>query len=106
MPPVNTPNQAATVLVVDDGTSARERLCAIFEKAGYRALIAHDAASTLRIVQTEPCDLVVVNFEMSGADGLGVCRLLRARPSTSRLPVIAISNSVEEGRQTGLHAGR
>jgi two-component system NtrC family sensor kinase len=99
MPPVNTLKQTATVLVVDDESSTRERLCAIFEKAGYRALIAQDAASTLRLVQTEPCDLVVINLEMAGVDGLAVCKLLRARPSTSRLPVIAVSNSADEGEK-------
>ena len=99
MPPVNTPKQTATVLVVDDDSSKRERLCAIFEKAGYRALIAQDAASTLRLVQTESCDMVVINLEMSGVDGLGVCKLLRARQSTSRLPVIAVSNRDDENEK-------
>jgi two-component system NtrC family sensor kinase len=96
MPPVNTPKQNATVLVVNDDNSARERLCSIFEKAGYRALIAEDASSTLRLVQTEACDLVVLNLEMTGVDGLALCKLLRARPATSRLPIITFSNRMDE----------
>ena len=92
MPPVSTPKQTATVLVVDEANHARERLCAIFEKAGYRALVAQDAASTLRTVQTETCDLLVVNLD-NIEDAFAVCRLVRARPSTSRIPVIAVSNS-------------
>lgn len=95
MPPVSTPKQTATVLVVDDANYARERLCAIFEKAGYRALVAQDATSTLRTVQTETCDLLVVNLD-NIEDAFGVCRLVRARPSTSRIPVIAVSNSSDD----------
>ena len=95
MPPVSTPKQTATVLVVDAANHARERLCAIFEKAGYRALVAHDAASTLRTVQTETCDLLVINLD-NLEDGFAVCRLVRARPSTSRIPVIAVSNSSDD----------
>ena len=95
MPPVSTPKQTATVLVVDDANDARERLCAIFEKAGYRALVAQDAASTLRTVQTETCDLLVVNLD-NIQDAFAVCRLVRARPSTSRIPVIAVSNSSDD----------
>ena len=95
MPPVSTPKQTATVLVVDDANHARERLCAIFEKAGYRAVVAEDAASTLRTVQTETCDLLVVNLD-NIEDAFAVCRLVRARPSTSRIPVIAVSNSSDD----------
>jgi two-component system NtrC family sensor kinase len=96
MPPVSTSKQIATVLVVDDANSARERLCAIFEKAGYRALVAQDVSSTLRTVQTELCDLVVVSLDNIREDGLAVCRLVRARPSTSRIPVIAVSSSSDD----------
>ncbi|HKO60996.1 MAG TPA: ATP-binding protein [Pyrinomonadaceae bacterium] len=95
MPPVSTSKQTGTVLVVDGVNSARERLCAIFEKAGYRALVAQDVASTLRTVQTETCDLLVINLD-NIEDGLAVCRLIRARPSTSRIPIIAVSNSSDD----------
>ncbi len=96
MPPVSTPKQTATVLVVDDDNSVRERLCAIFEKAGYRALVAQDVSATLRTVQTESCDLVIINLDNARVDGLGICRLIRARPATSRTPVIAVSSSPDE----------
>ncbi len=106
MPPATNPDTTATVLVVDDDSRARERLCAIFEKAGYRALVAQDAASTLRRVQTENCDLVVLNLAIGGVDGLGVCKLLRARPGTSRLPVITFSkNDTESERAAAFAAG-
>ena len=98
MPPASTPNRSATVLVVDDANHARERLCAIFEKAGYRALVAQDAASTLRTVQTESCDLLVLNLDHI-EDALAVCRLVRARPSTSRIPVIAVSSSSDDSEK-------
>ena len=99
MPPVSTPKQTATVLVVDGANHARERLCAIFEKAGYRALVAEDAASTLRMVQTETCDLLVLNLD-NLEDAYGVCRLVRARPSTSRIPIIAVSSSSDDTEKT------
>lgn len=106
MPPVNTPKQTATVLVVDDDNTARERLCAILEKAGYRALVAHDAASTLRLVQVEACDVIVLNLDVTAAEGVGVIQLLRARPSTIRLPIIAFSHKLgEKGKNDAFAAG-
>ena len=91
MPAATTPKQIATILVVDHDSSGRERLRSSFEKAGYRALGAEDAPSALRLLHQDPFDLIVLDLEMPGVDGLALCRLLRAQPATSKLPVIALS---------------
>jgi two-component system NtrC family sensor kinase len=92
MPSATNPQQIATVLVLDDDVNAGERLRSMFEKAGYRALSAADTTSALRLLQADPCDLVVVDLELSEVDGLAFCRLLRAQPATSKLPVIGLSD--------------
>src|SRR2546426_1522085 len=91
MPSATTPKQIATILIVDHDSSARERLRSSFEKAGYRALVAEDAPSALRLLHQDPSDLIVLDLEMPGVDGLALCRLLRAQPATGQLPVIALS---------------
>jgi two-component system NtrC family sensor kinase len=98
MPSANDPQQDAAVLVVDDDINARERLCSIFDKAGYRVLSAGDTTSALRLLQTESCDLVVIDLALSEVDGLALCRLLRAQLATSKLPVITLSN-IDSERQ-------
>lgn len=92
MPSATNPQQTATVLVLDEDVNAGERLRSMFEKAGYRALSAADTTSALRLLQAEPCDLVVVDLALSEVDGLAFCRLLRAQPATSKLPVIGLSD--------------
>jgi DNA-binding response OmpR family regulator len=62
MPSAITPTQAATILVVDDDVNTREYLRGIFETAGYRALSAGETASALRLLQTETCDLVLIDL--------------------------------------------
>ena len=99
MPSANKPNHSASVLVVYDDTKVRERLRRVFEKAGYRALSAADATSALRLLQKEPCDLVVIDLALSGVDGLALCRILRAQPATSKLPVIVLSDSDDESQK-------
>jgi two-component system, NtrC family, sensor kinase len=93
MPSATNPDQIANVLVVDDDSEARERLVTAFENAGYHALTAGDATSALRSAQKEPCDLVVMNLALPGVDGLALCKFLRAQPSTSKLPLIALSDN-------------
>jgi two-component system NtrC family sensor kinase len=92
MPSATNPQQSATVLVVDDDLNAGERLRGMFEKAGYRAVNAADTTSALRLLKAGPCDLVVVDLALSEVDGLALCRLLRAQPATSTLPIIGLSD--------------
>ena len=99
MPSVTNPDQAANVLVVDDDIDARERLRLVFENAGYHVSTAGDATSALRLLKKEACDLVVIDLALSGVDGLALCKILRAQPSTSKLPLIALSNNEVESQK-------
>jgi two-component system, NtrC family, sensor kinase len=92
-------NQNATLLIVDDDHAARERLRQIFETAQYRVVTANEAASALRVLRGVRCDLVALDLEMPGVDGLALCKLLRAQPTTSKLPIIALSESDDESRK-------
>ena len=92
-------NHNATLLIVDDDAAARERLRDIFETAQYRVVTATEAASALRVLKGVRCDLVALDLEMPGVDGLALCKLLRAQPTTSKLPIIALSESDDEARK-------
>lgn len=92
-------NQSATLLIVDDDAAARDRLREIFETAQYRVVTANEASSALRVLKGVRCDLVALDLEMPGVDGLALCKLLRAQPTTSKLPIIALSESDDEARK-------
>ena len=99
MPAANSPQQTAAVLVVREDAPQRERLRSIFETAGYRALAAENTTDALRLLQKTPCDLIVIDFALTDVDGPALCRLLRAQPATSQLPVIIVSDVDAEGRK-------
>ena len=105
-----TPELNSTVLVIDDDAGARERLCGVFENAGFRGLSANGASSALRLLHNERCDLIVLELALPGSEGLALCRLIRAQPATSKLPIIALSrddseNNVETRETEALAAG-
>src|SRR6185295_2357186 len=104
MPAAINPQQTATVLVVDDDTNAREQLCRIFQDAGFRALGAADSTSALRLLQKDPSDLVVIDVGLPEVDGLALCKLLRAQPATSKLPLIALSDNEDESQKLAAFA--
>jgi len=92
-------NDTANILIVDDDLQIRENLRQIFTEAGYRTVTVADGPSALRVLHKEQCDLIVLDLEMPGVDGLALCRLLRAQPANSKLPVIAFSSSDDENRK-------
>src|ERR1700682_2737416 len=89
----------ATLLIVDDDASAREGLRSVFENAGHRTIAVSDAPSALRLLHKQPCDLVMLDVELPEIDGLALCRLLRAQPAMTNLPVVVFSADDSEGRK-------
>jgi two-component system, NtrC family, sensor kinase len=94
-----TENQTATLLIVDQDPVSRQRLRDLFETGGYRAVTASEPSSALRVLNGVRCDLVVLDIEMPGIDGLDLCKLLRARPTTNKLPILVLSATDDERRK-------
>ncbi|MDQ1591208.1 MAG: two-component system, NtrC family, sensor kinase [Pyrinomonadaceae bacterium] len=93
-----------TLLIVDDDERARASLQHTFESAQHQVKTAADAPTALRMLHREPCDLILLDIELPGVDGLALCRLLRAQEATRRLPVIVISAHDDEERKVGAFA--
>ena len=102
----STIKQNPTLLIVHNEIAARAKLRDVFEDSGYRALMVSDAPSAWRTLHREQCDLILVDLEIPGVDGLALCRLLRAQQATRKLPVIALSDSgVETRKEEAFAAG-
>ncbi|MDT7542470.1 MAG: hypothetical protein QOE33_2374 [Acidobacteriota bacterium] len=89
----------ATLLVVDDDARARDLIRATFEAEGHRVIAAQDAPAALRALHKEPPDLILLDVEMPGVDGLALCRLLRAQGASKRLPIVVVSARDDEERK-------
>jgi len=97
-------NQAVTLLIVDDDDSTRAKLREVFESAGYRVVTAGEAPAALRVLRGVRCSLVILDLEMPEIDGLEVCKLLRAQPNSSKLPIVVLSESDDEHRKVAAFA--
>src|SRR5216110_1748750 len=93
------PSAPATLLIVDDDSSAREGLRNIFETAGHRTITVNDAQAALRLLREQSCDLVMLDVELPEVDGLALCRLVRAQPRLKQLPLVVFSADDSEGRK-------
>ena len=96
--------KSSTLLIVDDDERARVSLQHTFESAQHEVKVAADAPTALRMLHREPCDLILLDIELPGVDGLALCRLLRAQEATRRLPIIVISAHDDEERKVAAFA--
>jgi two-component system, OmpR family, response regulator len=91
------------ILVVDDDREISSLLAEYLEKNGYRALTAGDGKAMWKILDETQVDLIVLDLNLPGEDGLTLCRNLRNR---SNLPVIMLTARGEPlDRILGLEMG-
>jgi DNA-binding response OmpR family regulator len=101
---MTTPADPPTLLVVDDDPDSREVAARLLERGGYRARRAGGGEECLRIVSTEPIDLILLDVMMPGMDGFEVCTALRA--AGKRIPVILLTAKDDmDTRLEGMHQG-
>ena len=90
---------------MDDERAVRDSLRRALELEGYRVELAEDGEQALRRLDLEPSpDAVILDVLMPGADGLEVCRRLRA--GGNEVPVLMLTARAEiDSRVAGLDAG-
>jgi CheY-like chemotaxis protein len=79
------------VLVVDDDPSILEFLKAALEDEGYGVLTAVDGEALYAVRHDPPPDVIVLDIQMLGMDGVEVCQRLRSQPGTADIPIIVMS---------------
>jgi two-component system, cell cycle response regulator len=95
------------VLIADDDAISRRILSASLARQGHDVEVAVDGARAwARLERADPPDLVIVDWQMPGLDGLEICRKLRERDARPYVYVILVtsSGSVHDAAE-GLEAG-
>ena len=95
---------AADILVVDDEAHLAAGIRENLEAEGYRAQAAHDGADGLRKGLSESFDLIVLDVNMPGMDGLAVCRELRRQGRQTPVLFLTVKGDAAD-RIRGLEAG-
>jgi len=100
------PRPHARILIVDDEPQNVEVLSRLMHRLGYEVRTAFDGPQALTAVAQEQPDLILLDVNMPGLDGLEVCRRLKSEPSTRLVPVVLITTlSGSEDRIRGVEAG-
>lgn len=97
---------APKILVVEDEEPLSVLLCYNLEAEGYQVeTVMRGDEAEIRLRENVP-DLLVLDWMLPGISGIELCRRLRIRPETERLPVIMLTARGEESdRVRGLSTG-
>ena len=94
------------VLVVDDNLDNQHLVSAVLERDGFTVEVAETASVALRCVKDHRPDLILMDIQLAGEDGLALTRRLKARPFSASIPVVALSaHAMAAHKEEALDAG-
>jgi two-component system, cell cycle response regulator DivK len=94
------------ILLVEDNPVNRRLAVFLLRSQGYEVREATTALEALEMLEKERPDLIVMDIQLPGMDGLEVTRKLKAQPATADIPVIAVTSYAMKGdREKALAAG-
>lgn len=93
-----------TVLVVDDEPALIEAVSFQLEKAQYEVLVARNGNDALQVARSRHPDLILLDINLPGLDGLEVCQTLRAENFTNTILLLS-ARGEEIDKVVGLEVG-
>ena len=94
------------ILVVEDNEANQLLASSVLEREGYLVELAANAREAVERVTTNQPDLILMDVQLPGEDGLGLARRLKADPKTTMIPIVALTAHAMVGdREEALAAG-
>jgi len=94
----------ARILVIEDNADNMLLTALLLESAGHTVLCAIDAEAGLTLARTGGPDLILMDIQLPGIDGLAATAILKQDPSTSAVPVLALTALAMKGDEERIRA--
>ena len=96
----------AKILLVEDNEMNRDMLSRRLVRRGFTVLIAVDGSIGIAKARGEAPDLILMDMSLPVIDGWEATRILKADPTTAKIPIIALTaHAMAEDREKALAAG-
>lgn len=83
--------EKAVVVVADDDQATRERICELLRARGSIVISAHSGQKAIDAVRAQPVDLVVLDLDMPGLNGIDACKVIKSVTRDRFVPVILLT---------------
>ena len=86
-----TPANQKTILIIDDQPFFITMQQNMLQRQGYRVVSASNGAEGLAQAKKHKPDIILLDVEMPGVDGIEVCRQMKGDPELKHIPVIILT---------------
>jgi CheY-like chemotaxis protein len=106
-PPAPRPQRELRILLAEDNEDNQKLALMQLESLGYTADVVEDGAAAIRAIEADSYDVILMDLQMPGMDGLEASRTICARwPREVRPHIIALTaNALHGDRELCLDAG-
>ncbi len=81
----------AKILIVEDNTANMRLTCLLLTTAGHTVLCATDAESGLTLARERLPELILMDIQLPGMDGLAATSMLKLDAKTASIPIVALT---------------
>ncbi|WP_431631141.1 PAS domain S-box protein [Alkalinema pantanalense] len=105
--PVSMPSDdLPLILLAEDNLANIDTFTAYLESRGYRLILANNGQDAIDLTQAHRPDIILMDIQMPGLDGLSAIRQIRTMPEITHIPIIALTALAMLGdREKCLSAG-
>jgi CheY-like chemotaxis protein len=94
------------ILLVEDSPLNRRLIEAVLKPRGFRVLVAEDGQQGIDLAVAEMPDLILMDVQLPGVSGYDATRILKSRPETRRIPIVALTaHAMTDERDRAVAAG-
>jgi two-component system cell cycle response regulator DivK len=94
----------AKVLIVEDNATNMKLAVLLLETAGHTVIVATDAEAGLTLARDEQPNLILMDVQLPGMDGLEATTMLKKDQATRAIPVIALTALAMKGDEERIRA--
>jgi CheY-like chemotaxis protein len=80
-----------TIYLTDNNQAYLSHMSILLKKMGFNIVPAEDGVKLLKLVEEELPDLIILDINISGIDGMELLNILREDEKTSKVPIVMIS---------------
>ena len=86
-----------SLLIVDDNPENLKLILVLLATCGHELVTATDAIQALAVIERQRPDLILLDLQLPGMDGLELTRRLRANEQTRSIPIVAVTAYAMKG---------
>lgn len=92
------------ILIVDDNATNLKLVAYLMKASGYTVDTALDAESAIEVIRMNPPDVILMDIQLPGIDGLELTRRLKADAATRDIVIVAVTAYAMNGDQAKARA--